>query len=204
MVADERGPVLVLTRGDHRLNEIKLANALDELGLDVTGLDCLDVGASTGGAPAFLLLHSRNASTGTRTTMTLTNPGTVGTRLSVPRLMPNQGLIVGVGAIGYPSEYEASDPRALAQLVANGLGAAGIVAALVAMVAGLAVLGGLLLAAIISGLAWLPLHAIDRAGVGQLQRTHGMVHSQLHDRVDGFLCSDALLKGENRFVDHGA
>ena len=50
------------------------------------------------------------------TTMTLTNPGTVGTRLSVPRLMPNQGLIVGVGAIGYPSEYEASDPRALAQL----------------------------------------------------------------------------------------
>jgi len=50
------------------------------------------------------------------TTMTLTNPGTVGTRLSVPRLMPNQGLIVGVGAIAYPSEYEASDPRALAQL----------------------------------------------------------------------------------------
>ena len=49
------------------------------------------------------------------TTMTLTNPGTVGTRLSVPRLMPNQGLIVGVGAIDYPSEYEASDPRALAQ-----------------------------------------------------------------------------------------
>jgi 2-oxoglutarate dehydrogenase E1 component len=50
------------------------------------------------------------------TTITLTNPGTVGTRLSVPRLMPNQGLIVGVGAIAYPSEYEASDPRALAQL----------------------------------------------------------------------------------------
>ncbi|MEA2453106.1 MAG: multifunctional 2-oxoglutarate metabolism enzyme [Actinomycetota bacterium] len=50
------------------------------------------------------------------TTVTLTNPGTVGTRLSVPRLMPNQGLIVGVGAIAYPSEYEASDPRALAHL----------------------------------------------------------------------------------------
>ena len=28
---------------------IKLANALDTLGLDVTGLECLDVGASTGG-----------------------------------------------------------------------------------------------------------------------------------------------------------
>ncbi|MDQ3879365.1 MAG: 2-oxo acid dehydrogenase subunit E2, partial [Actinomycetota bacterium] len=50
------------------------------------------------------------------TTITLTNPGTVGTRLSVPRLMPNQGLIVGVGAVGYPAEYEAADPRALARL----------------------------------------------------------------------------------------
>ena len=50
------------------------------------------------------------------TTMTLTNPGTVGTRMSVPRLMPGQGLIVGVGAIDYPNEYEASDPRALARL----------------------------------------------------------------------------------------
>ena len=50
------------------------------------------------------------------TTVTLTNPGTVGTRLSVPRLMPNQGLIVGTGAIGYPPEYEGSDPRTLARL----------------------------------------------------------------------------------------
>ncbi|MDQ3963302.1 MAG: multifunctional oxoglutarate decarboxylase/oxoglutarate dehydrogenase thiamine pyrophosphate-binding subunit/dihydrolipoyllysine-residue succinyltransferase subunit [Actinomycetota bacterium] len=50
------------------------------------------------------------------TTITITNPGTVGTRLSVPRLMPAQGLIVGVGVIDYPSEYEASDPKALAQM----------------------------------------------------------------------------------------
>ncbi|MDQ4064944.1 MAG: multifunctional oxoglutarate decarboxylase/oxoglutarate dehydrogenase thiamine pyrophosphate-binding subunit/dihydrolipoyllysine-residue succinyltransferase subunit, partial [Actinomycetota bacterium] len=50
------------------------------------------------------------------TTVTITNPGTVGTRLSVPRLMPSQGLIVGVGAIAYPSEYEAADPRALARI----------------------------------------------------------------------------------------
>jgi len=50
------------------------------------------------------------------TTVTLTNPGTVGTRMSVPRLMPAQGLIVGTGAIAYPPEYEASDPRALASL----------------------------------------------------------------------------------------
>ncbi|HYP22018.1 MAG TPA: multifunctional oxoglutarate decarboxylase/oxoglutarate dehydrogenase thiamine pyrophosphate-binding subunit/dihydrolipoyllysine-residue succinyltransferase subunit [Actinomycetota bacterium] len=50
------------------------------------------------------------------TTVTLTNPGTVGTRLSVPRLMPQQGLIVGTGAIGYPIEYEAADPRSLARI----------------------------------------------------------------------------------------
>jgi multifunctional 2-oxoglutarate metabolism enzyme len=50
------------------------------------------------------------------TTVTLTNPGTVGTRLSVPRLMPKQGLIVGTGAIGYPPEYQGSDPRTLAGL----------------------------------------------------------------------------------------
>ena len=33
----------------------------------------------------------------------------------MPRLMKGQGLIVGTGAIGYPSEYEASDPKMLAQ-----------------------------------------------------------------------------------------
>ena len=48
------------------------------------------------------------------TTVTLTNPGTVGTVQSVPRLMPGQGLIVGVGRIGYPPEYEGSDPKILA------------------------------------------------------------------------------------------
>jgi 2-oxoglutarate decarboxylase len=50
------------------------------------------------------------------TTVTLTNPGTVGTALSVPRLMQGQGLIVGTGAIQYPPEYEAADPNALAKL----------------------------------------------------------------------------------------
>jgi 2-oxoglutarate decarboxylase len=50
------------------------------------------------------------------TTVTLTNPGTVGTSMSVPRLMAGQGLIVGVGSIGFPPEYEASDPAALARL----------------------------------------------------------------------------------------
>jgi multifunctional 2-oxoglutarate metabolism enzyme len=50
------------------------------------------------------------------TTVTLTNPGTVGTVGSVPRLMPGQSLIVGVGAIDYPSEYQATDPRTLAEI----------------------------------------------------------------------------------------
>ena len=50
------------------------------------------------------------------TTVTLTNPGTVGTSQSVPRLMQGQGLIVGTGAIAYPTEYEAADPKVIAQL----------------------------------------------------------------------------------------
>jgi len=50
------------------------------------------------------------------TTVTLTNPGTLGTVQSVPRLMPGQGLIVGVGALGVPPGFEATDPRMLADL----------------------------------------------------------------------------------------
>jgi 2-oxoglutarate dehydrogenase E1 component len=50
------------------------------------------------------------------TTVSLTNPGTLGTAQSVPRLMPGQGAIIGVGALGYPAGYEAADPSVLAQL----------------------------------------------------------------------------------------
>ena len=35
-------------------------------------------------------------------TISLTNPGTVGTVGSVPRLMPGQGAIIATGAIDYP------------------------------------------------------------------------------------------------------
>jgi 2-oxoglutarate dehydrogenase E1 component len=49
------------------------------------------------------------------TSVSLTNPGTLGTVQSVPRLMPGQGVIVGVGAIGYPPEFEAADPAHLAR-----------------------------------------------------------------------------------------
>ena len=50
------------------------------------------------------------------TTGTITNPGTIGTVHSVPRLMPGQGFIIGVGAIGFPAEYEGADPQTLAKL----------------------------------------------------------------------------------------
>jgi 2-oxoglutarate dehydrogenase E1 component len=40
-------------------------------------------------------------------TMTLTNPGGLGTVASVPRLMTGQGSIIAVGAIGYPVEFSA-------------------------------------------------------------------------------------------------
>ena len=42
------------------------------------------------------------------TTISLTNPGTVGTMASSPRLMPGQGCIVATGAIDYPAEYRAA------------------------------------------------------------------------------------------------
>ena len=37
------------------------------------------------------------------TTISLTNPGGIGTVHSMPRLMPGQGTIIGVGAMEYPA-----------------------------------------------------------------------------------------------------
>ncbi len=48
--------------------------------------------------------------------VSLTNPGTIGTVQSVPRLMPGQGVIVGVGRIDYPAEYEGADRANLSSL----------------------------------------------------------------------------------------
>ncbi|HTS96255.1 MAG TPA: multifunctional oxoglutarate decarboxylase/oxoglutarate dehydrogenase thiamine pyrophosphate-binding subunit/dihydrolipoyllysine-residue succinyltransferase subunit [Streptosporangiaceae bacterium] len=50
------------------------------------------------------------------TTITLTNPGTIGTEHSVPRLLPGQGCIVGVGAMEYPAAYQGASPETLAAL----------------------------------------------------------------------------------------
>jgi multifunctional 2-oxoglutarate metabolism enzyme len=48
--------------------------------------------------------------------VSLTNPGTIGTVQSVPRLMPGQGVIVGVGSIDFPAEFEGADPSSLADM----------------------------------------------------------------------------------------
>jgi 2-oxoglutarate decarboxylase len=50
------------------------------------------------------------------TTISLTNPGTLGTVSSNPRLMSGQGAIIATGAIEYPAEYQAMTSGALSQL----------------------------------------------------------------------------------------
>ena len=54
--------------------------------------------------------------------VSITNPGTIGTVQSVPRLMPGQGVIVGVGSIDYPAEFQGSDTANL-----NALGVSKVV-----------------------------------------------------------------------------
>ncbi len=49
-------------------------------------------------------------------TVTLTNPGTIGTERSVPRLMPGQGSIIGVGTLDYPTGFAGADPHTIADL----------------------------------------------------------------------------------------
>ena len=50
------------------------------------------------------------------TTISLTNPGTVGTYGSVPRLMPGQGAIIATGALDYPAEFRGVAPETLRSL----------------------------------------------------------------------------------------
>jgi len=49
------------------------------------------------------------------TTVSLTNPGTIGTNLSVARLMAGQGCIIGVGAMDYPAEWQGASAEAIAR-----------------------------------------------------------------------------------------
>ncbi|MGY1754196.1 multifunctional oxoglutarate decarboxylase/oxoglutarate dehydrogenase thiamine pyrophosphate-binding subunit/dihydrolipoyllysine-residue succinyltransferase subunit [Blastococcus sp. SYSU D01042] len=50
------------------------------------------------------------------TTISLTNPGTIGTVHSVPRLTAGQGAIIGVGAMEYPAEFQGMSPEALTEM----------------------------------------------------------------------------------------
>lgn len=50
------------------------------------------------------------------TTISVTNPGTLGTVSSVPRLMQGQGAILATGAIDYPAEFQSMSPEQLHQL----------------------------------------------------------------------------------------
>ncbi|MBM3783604.1 MAG: multifunctional oxoglutarate decarboxylase/oxoglutarate dehydrogenase thiamine pyrophosphate-binding subunit/dihydrolipoyllysine-residue succinyltransferase subunit [Acidobacteria bacterium] len=50
------------------------------------------------------------------TTLSLTNPGTIGTVGSIPRLMPGQGCIIATGAIDFPAEYLGTAPEMRAML----------------------------------------------------------------------------------------
>ncbi len=47
------------------------------------------------------------------TTISLTNPGGIGTVHSVPRLMSGQGTIIGVGALDYPAEWQGASTETL-------------------------------------------------------------------------------------------
>ncbi|MCG8374807.1 MAG: multifunctional oxoglutarate decarboxylase/oxoglutarate dehydrogenase thiamine pyrophosphate-binding subunit/dihydrolipoyllysine-residue succinyltransferase subunit, partial [Balneolales bacterium] len=50
------------------------------------------------------------------TTISITNPGTIGTVSSTPRLMEGQGAIIATGAIDYPAEYQAMSQQVLNHL----------------------------------------------------------------------------------------
>lgn len=50
------------------------------------------------------------------TTITLTNPGMLGTSMSVPRLMAGQGAIIGTGAIAYPPQCAGMSDDSIARL----------------------------------------------------------------------------------------
>ena len=49
-------------------------------------------------------------------TISLTNPGTIGTVHSVPRLMQGQGAIIGAGAMEYPAEFQGASQERIAEL----------------------------------------------------------------------------------------
>ena len=47
------------------------------------------------------------------TTVSLTNPGTIGTNHSVPRLVKGQGAIIGVGSMDYPAQWQGASEESI-------------------------------------------------------------------------------------------
>jgi 2-oxoglutarate decarboxylase len=88
---------------------LKDADTLD-LAAFVARYDELVAGARDNKLPA-------DAYTGA--SITLTNPGGIGTVASVPRLMPGQGTIVATGAIGLPPGLRSADPVKVRDLGAS-------------------------------------------------------------------------------------
>ena len=86
---------------------------------NIGGADTMDFAAFWGAYEA-LVIKARGgtlqADDFAGTTITLTNPGTLGTTHSVPRLMQGQGTIIGVGAMDYPAEYQGASPETIARL----------------------------------------------------------------------------------------
>ncbi len=78
--------------------------------------DTLDF-ATFWGAYEDIIRRARNGKLTTEdfagTTISITNPGTIGTNHSVPRLMQGQGTIVGVGSMEYPAEFSGMNPDQL-------------------------------------------------------------------------------------------
>ncbi|WP_181275338.1 multifunctional oxoglutarate decarboxylase/oxoglutarate dehydrogenase thiamine pyrophosphate-binding subunit/dihydrolipoyllysine-residue succinyltransferase subunit [Brevibacterium oceani] len=53
------------------------------------------------------------------TTVSLTNPGGIGTVHSVPRLTKGQGCIIGVGALDYPAEFQGASQKTINDLAVS-------------------------------------------------------------------------------------
>ncbi|NNN22111.1 MAG: multifunctional oxoglutarate decarboxylase/oxoglutarate dehydrogenase thiamine pyrophosphate-binding subunit/dihydrolipoyllysine-residue succinyltransferase subunit, partial [Acidimicrobiales bacterium] len=53
------------------------------------------------------------------TTVSITNPGTIGTSHSIPRLMPGQGVILGVGAMANPTSLKGASELSLVDMAVS-------------------------------------------------------------------------------------
>ncbi len=123
---DDNGKPLVVTPGDVGLGlAIDLQNANGSRSLVVAaikGADTMDF-AQYWAAYEDIVRRARAGKLTTEdfqgTTISLTNPGGIGTVHSVPRLMQGAGAIIGVGAMEYPAEFQGASEDTLARLAVS-------------------------------------------------------------------------------------